>query len=212
MRSREQVREFYNQFYEREYADVNDVPKPGTQGLPFYWEFLRTYRPLGGRAVEIACGEGKLLRILAPHFEEIVGLDICDVAVERATRYLSDMPHASAVRGSDLGGFQDASLDLVYSITGFQHMPKAVTREYVAAIPAKLKPAGLTFLQVIEDSRYDEIDNEGCEYTSSWPRTEFRELLCAAGLSVVSFNVHDISYLLPQGNTLNAYYVLAGKE
>lgn len=211
MRSKEEVKEFYDNAYRAGYDNVNAQPKPDSPSLPFYWNFLTLYRPLtkNDLTLEIGCGEGKLMRTLAPHVKTTVGVDISEVAIENADRWLSDIPNVELRVGHDLSFAQDSSFDIIYEATVFQHMLKPYVREYIAESFAKLKTEGLAFFHINHDPAFDEIDEKGKENQSSWSATKFSETMVDAGFEMVAVNVHDISYLV--NRSLKALYVIGRK-
>jgi SAM-dependent methyltransferase len=105
----------------------------------------------GGRslAVEIGCGLGRISLALAPHFEQVVGVDISPSMVDQA-RELVSAPNVSFAVGSgtDLGPVADDSADFVTTYTVFQHLPKAALIEaYVKDSARILRPGGVLAAQ-----------------------------------------------------------------
>jgi SAM-dependent methyltransferase len=102
--------------------------------------------PKYGRALEIGCGPGRLMKPLSRHFGEIHGVDVSDEMIRLARERLRDIPHAHvhATNGASLGQFADGSFDFVYSYAVFQHIPsRSVVLEYMNEISRVLKPGGI---------------------------------------------------------------------
>ena len=102
--------------------------------------------PKYGRALEIGCGPGRLMKPLSRHFSEIHGVDVSDEMIRLARERLRDIPHAHAhaTNGASLAQFADGSFDFVYSYAVFQHIPsRAVVLEYMNEISRVLKPGGI---------------------------------------------------------------------
>src|SRR5499427_10523668 len=70
-----------------------------------------------GRALEIGCGPGRLMRPMSRHFREIHGVDISDEMIRLASEQLKDIPHARVhlTPDSSLSMFSDYSFNFVYS-------------------------------------------------------------------------------------------------
>jgi SAM-dependent methyltransferase len=62
-----------------------------------------------GRALEIGCGPGRLIKPLSRHFSEIHGVDVSDEMIRLAGERLRDIPHAhvQATNGASLAQFAD---------------------------------------------------------------------------------------------------------
>jgi ubiquinone/menaquinone biosynthesis C-methylase UbiE len=101
-------------------------------------------------ALEIGCGTGRVMRHVAPLCRELHGLDISAAMVEQGRRRLADLPNTSfeVGNGYDLAAFGGGSLDLVYSLYAFQHMPKTIAYNYLAESHRVLRPGGVLRFQV----------------------------------------------------------------
>jgi ubiquinone/menaquinone biosynthesis C-methylase UbiE len=103
-----------------------------------------------GRALEIGCGPGRLMRPMSHHFIEIHGIDVSDEMIALGREKLRDVPHAHlhATNGASLELFEDDSFDFVYSYAVFQHIPsREVIYQYLGEIRRVLKTGGLARLQ-----------------------------------------------------------------
>lgn len=104
-----------------------------------------------GRALEIGCGPGRLLRPMSRHFAEIHGVDVSDAMITKAKEKLRDIPnaHPHAIGGSDLKLFPAEHFDFVYSYAVFQHIPDpTVVFSYLRETIRVLKPGGVARLQI----------------------------------------------------------------
>jgi ubiquinone/menaquinone biosynthesis C-methylase UbiE len=106
--------------------------------------------PPSAAALEIGCGTGRVMRHVAPLCRELQGVDISAAMVEQGRRRLADLPNTSfeVGNGYDLEPFADESLDLVYSLYAFQHMPKTIAFNYLAESHRVLRPDGVLRFQV----------------------------------------------------------------
>jgi ubiquinone/menaquinone biosynthesis C-methylase UbiE len=103
------------------------------------------------RALDFGCGLGRLTRPLAGRFDECVGVDISEGMVRGARELNADVPGATFVvnPAADLGRFDDASFDLVYSVIVLQHVPdRDAIESYVAEFCRVLRPGGLAIFQL----------------------------------------------------------------
>ena len=130
-------------------------------------EFLETARPdvdrllarageLGvpehrGRALDFGCGVGRHARLLAGHFDEVVGVDVSDEMVRLARGLNEGAAGLEFVVNADerLAGFPDGDFDLVHSQLVLQHLPDAnAILGYVGEMLRVLRPGGLLYFQV----------------------------------------------------------------
>ncbi len=99
-------------------------------------------------AVEIGSGLGRNCRALAARFDRVVGLDVAPEMVRRATELVSDGVDFHLVDGSSLAPVDDATADLVFSFTVFQHIPQIdVIEAYLAEAGRVLRPGGVLAFQ-----------------------------------------------------------------
>jgi 2-polyprenyl-3-methyl-5-hydroxy-6-metoxy-1,4-benzoquinol methylase len=75
-------------------------------------------------ALEIGCGNGRFLEVLAPGLGHVTGLDISAAMVEAARRRCSDLANVTVAQssGRDLWTLRDASLDLVFAIDSLPYI------------------------------------------------------------------------------------------
>ncbi len=107
----------------------------------------RRYR----RVLDLGCGIGEMTRRLAPHVDEILGLDISDLAVEQARRRSANLPNVLYKQGDVLALDQsiDGQFDLVvladtlYYLSPLDDAVLKRVRENVAGL---LAPGGILLL------------------------------------------------------------------
>ncbi len=127
-------------------------------GAPVLWALekelkwiLPRLRGRAPRALEIGCGPGRLMRLMARYFDEIWGVDVSDEMIRLAREKLCDVANARVERnnGTDLAGFTDHSFDFVYSYAVFQHIPsREVVMGYLEEAWRVLRPGGLMRCQL----------------------------------------------------------------
>ena len=102
-------------------------------------------------ALDFGCGVGRLTRALAGRFERVVGVDVSPEMVARARELNADRPTCAfeANVAPDLGRFDDASFDLVYSSKVLQHMSSpSLACRYIGEFMRVLRPDGLVAFQL----------------------------------------------------------------
>jgi ubiquinone/menaquinone biosynthesis C-methylase UbiE len=106
--------------------------------------------PPDASALEIGCGTGRVMQHLAGACERLHGIDISEEMVAQGRERLAGLPNVSfhVGNGYDLAPFETDSLDLVYSLYAFQHMPKTTAYNYLAESARVLRPEGLLRFQV----------------------------------------------------------------
>jgi SAM-dependent methyltransferase len=122
-------------------------------------ELLPTVRASAVRTVvglELGCGVGRLALPLARHFDEMLGVDISQGMVHRATSFALDngIRNASflSISGpedflSRVGNYA-ASCDFIYSLLVFQHIPDfSIIEGYLQVIRILLHESGVAYLQ-----------------------------------------------------------------
>jgi SAM-dependent methyltransferase len=105
----------------------------------------------GGRALEIGCGPGRLMRPVCAWFEEVHGVDVSDEMIRLGREKLRDVPnaHFHLSSGAGLEEFEDGSFDFVYSYAVFQHIPsREVVFRYIDEALRVLRPGGLLRCQL----------------------------------------------------------------
>lgn len=134
------------------------------------WELQRLPASQRGRALEIGCGPGRLIRPMSQDFGSIDGIDVSDEMIERARANLADVPNArvEAGDGATLAPFSDAAYDFVYSYAVFQHIPsKNVVLDYLREASRVLKPGGILRAQFSGLPERDVTDTwSGVRFTS----------------------------------------------
>ncbi len=109
-----------------------------------------------GIAMEIGSGVGRLVFPLAPHFREVLGVDIAASMIQRAQSFARDNGITN-VSFSVISGPEDLlhragnyaqKINFLYSLLVFQHIPDFQMIEgYLHVIAILLEPKGIAYLQ-----------------------------------------------------------------
>jgi SAM-dependent methyltransferase len=100
-------------------------------------------------ALDFGCGVGRLTRALAPHFQNVVGIDISQSMLRQAEA-LNPLTNCRFIlNDSDSLPFPSGQFDLIYTALVLQHVPyKESIRRYIAEFVRVLKTRGLLVMQL----------------------------------------------------------------
>jgi SAM-dependent methyltransferase len=103
------------------------------------------------RALDFGAGVGRLSNALAEHFTSVVGVDVSPTMLDQARRYDRSSGRVTYHLNArpDLGDFEDASVDLVYSSLVLQHLPRDLATGYLREMIRVLRPGGAAVVQVV---------------------------------------------------------------
>lgn len=110
----------------------------------------------GGAILEIGCGEGLLQQKLPPAaYERLLGVDLSDVAIERATRQASTQAHYTV---ADMEVFEPQdTFDVVVFTESLNYARSPV--QLLHRYEAFLKPGGVLIVSMYESKHIPEIWN-----------------------------------------------------
>lgn len=145
-------------------------------------EFLDALQ--GGRVLDVGCGPGSDLAVLADATDEVVGLDITPSFLRAAK---TDGP-GPLVRGDmralPLGA---DTVDGIWSSASVLHVPRADAATTLAEFDRVLRPDGVAFLSV---KRRENGAPDGRRFTYYDPEA-FRSMVTNAGFDVVDHRTVD---------------------
>ncbi len=104
----------------------------------------------GTRALDLGCGWGRVLKPVTDRGVQVIGFDISEKMLGRASAHLSKHGHRPIlVRGDGtLLPFKDNSFDMVYSLLVLQHLSKENGLLVLREISRVLKPGGIAHIRV----------------------------------------------------------------
>jgi SAM-dependent methyltransferase len=103
----------------------------------------------GGKALDFGCGVGRLTQALAPHFEEVYGVDIAPAMIELAEKYNKYGKRCKYIVNDkdNLRMFADNSFNFIISHITLQHMEPRYSKRYILEFLRVLAPKGLLIFQ-----------------------------------------------------------------
>lgn len=106
--------------------------------------------PARGSALDFGCGVGRLTQALCIHFDRVVGVDISSTMVAKADEFNRFPDKCRYVVNTEprLAGFEDDSLDFIYSNISLQHSPPRYQAGYIREFLRTLRPGGVAMFQV----------------------------------------------------------------
>ena len=130
-------------------CDSPDIRDPTRAEASFVEEGEHTARTLlafvhpDARVVDLGCGIGRVIRPLAPHVREIVGVDVSEEMIARARDYLRGIPNQRLVltNGRSLAGIEDGTVDFLYSLLCFIHVDRRSAYRYFGEIERASPPS-----------------------------------------------------------------------
>ncbi len=142
----------YDQIYRMHLARNPDVLDFGASrsDLPF---LLQRTRP-GDVVAEVGCGTGLLAIELALAGRTVIGYDVSEVALEKASERARNVPN---IKFESLSGFElpigAATVEFAYSVGVLEHLHEEDVPSHIAAVARVLKPGGSYWIHTPHRSR-----------------------------------------------------------
>jgi SAM-dependent methyltransferase len=128
---------------------ANDFYAVGTSDWSDFANHWRRYSgSLGGNAVEIGCGAGRITQAMAADFAQVQAVDVSEDQIRLARQHTPNNVSFSVSDGDRIP-LPDASVDAAFSCHVFQHLPDVSTAlAYFGEIHRVLKQGGTLMIHV----------------------------------------------------------------
>lgn len=137
--------------------------------------------------VVIGCGYGRESTLIAPHVKHVYGIDVSDLILDKARAFTAShgIDNFTAVHAERWQDEIPGGIDLVYTMVVFQHLTRALVREYISGLARKLTPGGRFLCQFCESSQGSyNAELKTHEPNVSWTTDEIRDLIRSQGLQL----------------------------
>ncbi|HXX93062.1 MAG TPA: methyltransferase domain-containing protein [Planctomycetota bacterium] len=104
------------------------------------------------KALDVGCGVGRIIQVLAPRFGEVHGVDVSDEMLKLARERLSAQPHVQfhRIEGTHLKDFADGTFQVMWSYSVFYHMPRTLYYGYLKELSRVMAPGGQLVYQLAQ--------------------------------------------------------------
>jgi SAM-dependent methyltransferase len=111
------------------------------------------------RLLDFGCGVGRVTRVFADGFDEVVGVDVAPTMIEWARSLHADCGRCTFLvnRAPDLKCFASASFSVVYSRIVLQHIRTGIVERYIPELIRVLQPGGALMFQLPEVHSVDSL-------------------------------------------------------
>ena len=140
--------------------------------------------PARGRALDLACGEGRNAIWLAAHGWQVTAVDYSAVALDRARRLAAERQVAVEWIEADLTAFAPPAAAFQLVLIAYLHLPPPARRTVLACAAAALAPGGELFM--VGHARRNLTEGVGGPQRAEvlWEPAEIHAELGALGLAV----------------------------
>ncbi len=123
----------------------------------------RKKKPAQTRVLEVGCGAGNNLSLVAQEGFDATGIDASELAISHARKWFAEKGLRADLRVADFAAlpFEGASFDLVIERAAFSQAPKPVVQKAVHEVTRVLVPGGVLHSEIYSDratARGPEID------------------------------------------------------
>jgi len=104
------------------------------------------------KALDVGCGVGRLIQVLAPRFAEVHGVDVSDEMLKLGRERLKPFPNVQLhrIEGTDLKPFPDRTFQIMWSYSVFYHMPRSLYYGYLKELSRVMAPGGRLMYQLAQ--------------------------------------------------------------
>jgi cyclopropane fatty-acyl-phospholipid synthase-like methyltransferase len=155
------------------------------------------------RVVVIGCGYGRETAHIAPHVEHVFGIEVSDLILDKAVRYLAGrhIANFTPVLAERYASDIPAGIDLVFSVACMQFMTRDLVFDYFATLARKLTPSGMFIVQFIEELAPDASSSDAelkvYEPSVSWTLPQLFDLARRSGLRFRETRTYPMTEVTP---------------
>jgi SAM-dependent methyltransferase len=155
------------------------------------------------RVVVIGCGYGRETAHIAPRVAHVYGIEVSDVILDKAVRYLAGrgVANFTPVLAERYGTDIPAGIDLVFSVACMQFVTRDLVLDYFSTLARKLTTSGQFIVQFAEELEPDasNLDAELRVYEPavSWTLPQLFELARRSGLRFREVRTYPIAEVTP---------------
>lgn len=104
------------------------------------------------KGLDVGCGVGRIIQVLAPRFAEIHGVDVSDEMLRLGRDRLKAFPHVQLhrIEGTTLQQFADNTFQVMWSYSVFYHMPRTLYYGYLKELSRVMAPGGQLVYQLAQ--------------------------------------------------------------
>lgn len=104
------------------------------------------------KAIDLGCGPGRIIQVLAPRFAEVHGVDVSDEMLRLGRERMKEHPNVQLhrVEGTSLKEFPDNHFQVMWSYSVLYHMPRNVYYAYLKELGRVMAPGGLLIYQLAQ--------------------------------------------------------------
>jgi len=132
--------------------------KSGTTSLNILLDILESWNVdiSDKTVVDYGCGAGRVTKYIAQVARKVIGTDISEKMIDRFKQRLGKIENVDLFTGSgkDLRPLEDGSVDIIYSLWVFQHIPEKIVPKIVEDCYRVLKEGGLLIFQMALDKKH----------------------------------------------------------
>ena len=134
---------FLNKFYENKEDPFNFHSRQEIEKYELTIKLLegRTY----ARALEVGAAEGLFTEMMAPFCDQLIGLEVAEIAVRRAKDRLAHLQNVEFIQGALPMDMPDSSFDLIILSDILVYFPSDVLRAVALDLESVLRPGGVLF-------------------------------------------------------------------
>lgn len=181
--------------YDNGYA--NKLSNAPAEDEPMHWYFSKYLFPVwrevtkDDTVLELGCGNGAVAVRVWKKVGKFIGTDISKVAIDMIKKRFKKADNCMFKRTTNLLSIKDP-IDMIYSVTVFQHLPKEFTIKYIQDCYKILKPGGALFFNVlsgIQNTNKADItweENGICEPSMGFSKEEIEDICWNAGFKDIT--------------------------